>query len=90
MSETMLTTIDNPFNPFKQWDEWQAFDEQNGYNTCALLGRIATISDSLSDVENEEIINDAMKSIVDLHDIYIMITPEMTPHPIKIDIGEGS
>ena len=26
MKEVMLTTFDNPFNPFEQFDEWEAFD----------------------------------------------------------------
>lgn len=92
MAETMLTTIDNPFNPHKQWDEWLAFDEQKGYNTCSYLARKASISDSLSDVENEEIVDQAMKEIVqnDPIGIWMLITPEMDPRPISIDTGEGS
>ena len=29
--ECMLTTIDNPFDPFEQFDEWLMFDKQKGY-----------------------------------------------------------
>ena len=32
-SEYMLTTIDNPFNPFTNFDDWYAFDTSKGYNT---------------------------------------------------------
>lgn len=92
MSDTMLTTLDNPYNPHNQWDEWLAFDEQKGYFTCNYLARKASTSDSLSDVENEEIINTAMLEIVqnDPIGIYILITPEMAPHPLDLTIGEGS
>lgn len=48
-----LTTIDNPFDPFTQYDDWFGFDEQKGYHTCSYLGRIANTSPELSDEENE-------------------------------------
>lgn len=37
----MLTTTDNPYNPFLQWDEWYAMDHQLGHNTCEFLARVA-------------------------------------------------
>ncbi len=46
---SMLTTSDNPYNPFTQWDEWNVFDMEKGYNTCSYLARIAAVSDELSD-----------------------------------------
>ena len=50
MSEQMLlTTIDNPHNPFTEWDEWYAFDTLSGYNTCALLSRVTQTSEDLDD-----------------------------------------
>lgn len=33
--EVMLTTEDNPFDPFTQYDEWYAFDYEKGYHTPA-------------------------------------------------------
>ena len=45
----MLTTTDNPFNPFTDYDDWLAFDEDHGYYTNALLARVAVTSDQLSD-----------------------------------------
>ena len=38
--EYWLTTIDNPFNPFENFDEWENFDRIKGYNTCNYLARI--------------------------------------------------
>ena len=52
MKQVMLTTIDNPFDPFDQFDSWINFDMEKGYNSCAYLARIAFTSDSLSDAEN--------------------------------------
>jgi len=44
----MLTTLDNPYNPFIQFDEWNAYDCAHGYYSCAYLARIARTSDDLS------------------------------------------
>ena len=63
----MLTTIDNPFNPFTQWDEWRRFDEDNKYYSCNYLARIAKTSDDLPDEANEEIISDAIDEIVSMN-----------------------
>ena len=33
---SLLTTVDNPFNPHTNFDEWYAFDLRMGYDTCLL------------------------------------------------------
>lgn len=48
MTEVMITTIDNPFNPFKQFAEWFSYDIAKGYHTCARLDRIAQSGGELS------------------------------------------
>ena len=60
----MLTTIDNPFNPFTQFDEWFAFDLSKGYNTCNLLARIANVSTELPENLNALFFEQAMDEIV--------------------------
>ena len=37
---TLLTTVDNPYNPFTHWQEWYNYDVENGYHTCSLLARL--------------------------------------------------
>lgn len=78
MEDAMLTTIDNPYNPFTQFDEWFAFDTQKGYHTCSYLARIAKTSDDLSEADNEEAIDEAMNEIVrfNLTGNYIKVTRE--------------
>ena len=64
MGAVMLTTIDNPFNPFTQWDDWRRFDEDKKYFTCGYLARIAKTADDLADEVNDKIIEDAINEIV--------------------------
>lgn len=61
---TTITTVDNPYNPFKQFDDWYAYDEGKGYGTCALLARITKSSDDLSDEDQELAIDEAIDEIV--------------------------
>lgn len=63
----MLTTVDNPFNPFTQFDEWRVYDEQQGYYTCEYLARIAHTSSRLSDKDNSLEIKNAMNEICGFH-----------------------
>ena len=60
----MLTTVDNPFDPFTQYDEWYAWDMNAGYNTTMLLGRVVITSDDLSEADNDAAIQSAIDEIV--------------------------
>lgn len=79
MKESMLTTIDNPYDPFTQYDEWFAFDTQKGYNTCSYLARIAKTSDELSEQDEALAIEQAIDEIVRLNvlGIYLKVTKEV-------------
>lgn len=68
----MLTTFDNPYDPFEQFQSWFLFDVEKGYNSCAYLGRIARTSEQLSDEENNIIIEEAIDDIIkyDFMNIY--------------------
>jgi len=62
--DVMLTTIDNPWNPFTHYDEWLAFDEAQGYYTNGLLARVAVSSDELSSFDQELELSRAINEIV--------------------------
>ncbi len=64
MAEHMLTTVDNPFDPFTQFDEWYSFDVASGYNTSALLARVVVTSDELSEADQSRAIESAIDEIV--------------------------
>ncbi len=51
MLESMLTTVDNPHDPFTQFKAWYVYDTSAGHHTLALLGRIVMTSDDMSDAD---------------------------------------
>lgn len=61
----MLTTLDNPYSPHTEFDEWYAFDMLKGHNTCGLLARITMTSEELSDADRNVAIEDAIDEIVE-------------------------
>ena len=63
----MLTTIDNPFNPFTQWNDWLRYDEDKKYYTCGYLARIVKAADDLTDEENDRLTEYAIDEIVQLN-----------------------
>jgi hypothetical protein len=62
--EVMLTTTDNPYDPFVQFDAWKAYDEVKGYYTCAYLGRIANTTNVLSEADESIAIDNAIDEII--------------------------
>lgn len=71
-NECMLTTFDNPFDPFEQFVQWRLFDIEKGYYTCERLARFVNFSDDMTqlemDLENERAIDEIIKN--DLANIY--------------------
>lgn len=67
MVECMLTTVDNPYDPFTHFEEWYQFDTSNGYYSCGLLDRISRTSPLLSDADNHLEISNAIDIIVNMH-----------------------
>ena len=70
--ECMLTTFDNPYNPFDDFTSWFMFDIEKGYNTCSYLGRIVKLSDDLCQKEVDEEVERAIDEIIfyDFRNIY--------------------
>lgn len=77
MDDYMLTTTDNPFNPFQQFREWYAWDISHGYNTLGYLARIAVTSDDLSEADYSRIIDDAIAEIIaeNVYGVHCRIAP---------------
>jgi hypothetical protein len=65
--EYMLTTVDNPYDPFTQWDDWFAWDDAAGYCTPGLLARITRMSADLSEADQHLVVQDAIDEIVQMN-----------------------
>ena len=78
-TQSMLTTIDNPFDPFEQFTSWFLFDVEKGYNSCGKLARIAKVSEDMSETEFNNEIDLAIDKLikVDFLDIYKKVTKEV-------------
>ena len=73
MNVPMLTTIDNPFDPFTQWDDWFAYDCQKGYYSCAYLARVADPPDDVTPEQLDEIITETIDEICKLNVLGIYV-----------------
>ena len=60
----MVTTVDNPFDPFTDFDNWYAFDERKGYHTTAFVARVLTTSHDLSEADQSLAYDLAVHEIV--------------------------
>ena len=78
--DCMLTTVDNPFDPFEQFTSWFLFDVEKGYNSCSLLARIAKLSDEMTQKEIDEETERAIDEIIefDFLNIYKKATRKST------------
>lgn len=67
MSAIFVTTLDNPFDYWTQFDDWNAFDTEKGYNTCSYIARIANTSSEMSEKDYEDEVNHAVDEILRLN-----------------------
>lgn len=63
-TQYMLTTVDNPFDPWTQWDEWFVWDQNAGYNTPGFLDRVTRNDSELSEKDQALVIQQAIDEIV--------------------------
>ena len=63
--EVFITTIDNPYDYFTQFDEWLNFDRLKGYYTLEYLARLVHTAPDLSDEEERNEIERAIDSIIE-------------------------
>jgi hypothetical protein len=61
MQRSMLTTVDNPYDPFDDYARWFHFDLSHGYNSASFLARLAynttDLSEAISSAEIERTID---------------------------------
>ena len=76
----MLSTKDNPFNPFDDYNSWLSFDKEHHYDSSERLMRIAQVSDEMTMIEEEKEIERAIDEIIkyDFLNIYIKVERDLT------------
>lgn len=67
MADHMLTTSDNPFNPFTQYAEWKTWDEACGYYTNSYLARVARVADTMTEADLDVAYENAVDEIVQMN-----------------------
>jgi len=79
MVDTMITTIDNPYDPFTQYDDWFAFDDSMKYYTPSLLDRVVVMSNDLSEPDQALAVQHAIDEIVkeNVNGLYIKVTRDV-------------
>ena len=79
-TKVMLTTVDNPFDPFDDYDNWRRYDEDHHYpNTNSYLARIVNLTDDMSQKGEDEEIERAIDEIIEFNPlgIYVKVKKEI-------------
>lgn len=79
MIVAMLTTVDNPYDPFDQFKEWFNFDVSKGYHSIDLVGRVVRSSEEISEADQALAIEQGIDEIVEenLLGIYRKVTRQV-------------
>lgn len=74
MAAPFVTTLDNPYDYFTQFDEWYAWDTSHGYdvigrpyNTLNYVARVANVNSQMSDEDYDAAVSDAVDEICRLN-----------------------
>lgn len=62
-----ITTVDNPYDPIDDFNNWYNYDLEKGYGTAEYLARIAKLSDGVGDKINEMSLESAIDEIVSMN-----------------------
>ena len=63
--ETFITTVDNPFDYFTQFEDWLNYDRLMGYYTCEYVGRLAKLAPDISEEDEYLELNRVFDSIIE-------------------------
>lgn len=69
----MLSTIDNPYDPFKQFDDWFRYDADMQYYSCSRLARIAKVTEDMTDQEASRETERAIDEIIQYDPFHLYI-----------------
>lgn len=64
---SMITTVDNPYDPRTDFEAWYMWDTGHGYNTSAYLDRVAAVSEEFPEAIRDRQVEDAIDEIIAIH-----------------------
>lgn len=79
------TTIDNPWNPFTEWDPWYSYDVMHGYGTLEKWTALAHTSSAFPEEYNDELLDQAIDSMIDLYPWYIRVSESTVIKPVSLE-----
>jgi len=59
-----LTSVDNPWSYFDDYDNWRNFDIVNDYNSEAITDRVSHVTDDMSSLEVRAAIEEGLTAFV--------------------------
>lgn len=65
MEEVMITTMDNPYDPFENFTQWLLYDKEKGYDTCERLARLVKTREDMTQKEINMEIERAIDEIIE-------------------------
>lgn len=88
MIEHMLTTVDNPYDPFTQFEKWFEWDRQADYHTPAYLARVTFTSYELSEADQDLALELAIDEIVaeNVLGIYRKVSRKVSPNQTQKEV----
>ncbi len=79
MREVAISTFDNPYDPFDNFDEWFRYDNDKGYGSCQILANLTEVFEGMTPKEFNEEMERGIDSllIADPANLYIKVVKEM-------------
>ena len=86
MRQCLVTTIDNPHNPFEDPKGWDNFDKLHGYQTQSLLAYFSHNSLKLEEQQYHEEVENAINDLLEFNPfgLYIKIYEDEAELLIKL------
>ena len=63
----MLSTTDNPFNPWTHYDQWFDWDTSRGYNTASYLATVVQLINANGRVSDDDALALAIDDILEFN-----------------------
>lgn len=79
MRKVSITTTDNPYDPFDDYNHWLQFDIDKGYYTSSSLARLTHLTDDMTQKEEDDEVERAIDRLIEIDplDLYIKVTREV-------------